>query len=323
MNELFGNACIIDGEHALSPDSIEKIEARLDRSFCTEGGASQCIMFRSGNDVGSSVLLAYLIKRKINFFVQGNYNQVSSQSDIPSFCDRVLTLARGYEPDSLENAIVLEVNRDCVRCDLLNPLSGYVIFASSGTTGSRKYICFSSTKLLLNASKIVDRFGLSGLSKVLIPVPISHSYGFKVGLLPSMIAGATLRVIDRNNIVKLIGAINDFQPDIVLLTPTLCKMMQVMDVKNKKKALFISAGDKLNEQLYRSFELKFGTLLNLYGCTELGAMAISSEDERDDDRMTGAIKPLKGVNIQLDHSGIAREIGENTWIMAIYWFQEE
>ena len=194
MNQPFGEAWITDDKYTLSSDSIGKIDARLDRFFRSEGRTYQCVMFRAGNDVGSSVLLAYLLKRRINFFILGNYNQASSQGDIPSFCDSVLTLAQGYKPDALENAINIDVNRGCVQSDLLRSLSGCVVFASSGTTGSRKYICFSSEKLLSNADKIVDRFNLSGSSKVLVPVPISHSYGFKVGFLPSMIAGATLAI---------------------------------------------------------------------------------------------------------------------------------
>jgi long-chain acyl-CoA synthetase len=61
---------------------------------------------------------------------------------------------------------------------------------TSGSTGAPKGVGLTEANLLAEAANTVATLGITSADRILVPVPVSHSYGFDLGLLPVIVAGA-------------------------------------------------------------------------------------------------------------------------------------
>ncbi|GGB14570.1 class I adenylate-forming enzyme family protein [Puia dinghuensis] len=289
-----GNNPIADQTSCLTYDELKGIMQRLDVFFAGQGQIA-CLAMATENTVSGVLMILYLLSRRINVFLLPP--QAPVDKSIPAFCDRILSVD-GEHPDRpiLRDHAEFAGNGD-------TPVSGAVFFASSGTTGTPKYVRFDGENLLRNARNCMERFGYSAASKVLIPVPIGHMYGLGVGLLPALMAGASIRLIDRNNAIKLKEQLASFQPDITLVTPTVIRMLLLLPKGQGRHGMFITAGEKIATKDFQDFESAYGPLFNLYGCTELGAIATSPTEGKKSD---GLLKPLDGVEVKIDADGQVR-----------------
>jgi len=280
------------------PGILKELDIFFSDHHLKEAG---CIGVLTENTVGCAVVILYLLSEGINFFLLPADSPVNRI--IPPFCDWILSpglIYSGHQAgrtgiSSQENPGHTGGKRGIAAG------SGAVCFSSSGTTGAAKYIHFRRDRLVQNARNCAIRFDITGSSKVLVPVPVSHMYGMGVGLLPAMLCGACLFLIEKNNIVKLMEGTKRFQPTITLITPTVAKMMLLLNKRPGGQGAFITAGEKIGRKTYLDFELMYGPLLNLYGCTELGAIGVSpGEEGAAAVRPDGVVRPLKGVEIRID-----------------------
>jgi long-chain acyl-CoA synthetase len=63
---------------------------------------------------------------------------------------------------------------------------------TSGSTGAPKGVGLTEANLMAEATNVVETLGVGRDDRILVPVPISHSYGFDLGLLPIILAGASV-----------------------------------------------------------------------------------------------------------------------------------
>jgi acyl-CoA synthetase (AMP-forming)/AMP-acid ligase II len=259
-----------------------------------------CVGLPVQNNLVQAMVILYLLSEKINFFLlSGN----SNHQQMPLFCDKILTVTGNYQPGiDVQQALALTGHEGCVAKErAIRPGSGAVFFSSSGTSGPAKYVYFKQEKLIQNARNCIQRFGFDQESKILVPVPIGHAYGMGVGLLPGLVAGANLCLVEKNNIVKLFAMLGSFRPNYTLINPTVCKMILLLDKPISSKTMYITAGEKMDENIHREFEAKYGLLVNLFGCSELGAVATSPVDEASaEDRLEGFVQPVEGVEVVID-----------------------
>jgi acyl-coenzyme A synthetase/AMP-(fatty) acid ligase len=125
-----------------------------------------------------------------------------------------------------------------------------------------------------------------------------------VGLLPALAAGASLCLIEKNNVIKFMDSANRFRPTITLITPAFAKMLLKLNKPVEARSLYISAGEKLSPTAYREFESLLGPLYNLYGCTEMGAIAVSPQEENlSMSRQEGMVRALPSVEVVIDGEG--------------------
>lgn len=256
-----------------------------------------CIGISLPNGVLQTLTILYLLNEKINFFVASG--QSNGSPKFPPFCDKVLTVVPG-ENERLRNiSFSLADNPGYVRGQrAMRSHSGSAYFSSSGTTGAVKYICYRSDDLLRNAKKCIDRLGIHTSKRILITVPVNHMFGMGVGLLPALIMGARICLIEKNNVIKFFRYVSEFNPDIVLITPVLAKMILLLNKDIPGHRMYVSAGEKIDPETYRKFEVRYGLLVNLYGCTELGAIGTSPMDEASAaSRLMGTVFPLPGVDV--------------------------
>src|SRR5579859_7125730 len=289
----------LSGENILRDDTltvpysgIGELLEQLDRFFSDHDKKKICcVALITENTVAHALIILYLLREKLNFILLNGHAPVEDK--IPFFCDIILTVAPSVSgrhdwPGNLQ--LVHNPGHKRNRFAITRH-SGSIFFLSSGTSGQAKYIYFKQQNLLRNANNCVKRFAIDDRSRVLVPVPVNHMYGMGVGLLPALLSGASICLIDKNNIVKLLDRISTFQPSVTLFTPAVIKMLLLLRNSVQKKGVYITAGEKLADQAYKDFEYRYGPLFNLYGCTELGAIAVSDAD--------GNLKALEQVKVRI------------------------
>jgi len=287
-----------DKDVSISYGDLPAILLQLD-AFFSAGHKRQlhCLAIRTENNALIAGVIIYLLSKNINFLLLP-VNQAP-----PAFCDAVLTF-RDNRPAGVDPHRSMEILPNHLfnkAVTGMQPASGLVLFTSSGTSGRPKYVCFQQQQLIRNAANCRERFRYNPDTKVLIPVPVGHMYGMGAGLLPAMLAGANIFLTDRSNIVKLYESIKQFQPDIVLITPVIARMMLLLDKPVAVKTTCITAGEIIKPETFKQFENKFGCLINLYGSTEQGAIATSPVDETDSvSKSEGILQPLPQVAIKID-----------------------
>ncbi|MDO6431635.1 fatty acid--CoA ligase family protein [Flavitalea sp. BT771] len=255
-----------------------------------------CLALTAENSITRVLVLLYLLSARVNFYLQSPH--MTSGGSAPPFCDLLLSV--GDDPFSMGQTLELRRNpAHAGKGNAFIPGNGSVLFSSSGSSGRPKYIHYRQEMLIRNAYGGVKRFGFRQQSRVLVPVPVGHMYGLGVGLLPALLCGAELCLIERNNVVKFLDRMSSFLPDITLITPTVAKMLLTLGKAIPAKSIYITAGEKIRQDTWRNFTSAYGPLINLYGCTEMGAIATTPVDDSLQERSEGILQPLDEVEVKI------------------------
>ena len=131
--------CITDGKRTIVYDRLLPEFSKLDALL---GGAGNihtgCICFPFNNTVNHIIILLYLLERKISFFI-ASPNLLNRE--VPRFCDKILNMETGREGQAWDEIIDLVNNPGSSSGSaFMIPDRGIVVFASSGRTGSPKFI---------------------------------------------------------------------------------------------------------------------------------------------------------------------------------------
>lgn len=301
---IAGGSILCDEHISVGYARMAGMLEELDTLFNREAaGESSCIALEVENSVRQAVLILYLLSEKINFFLRAPASPV--HQSLPSFCDKLLSMDAGVAHEQGPAAAVrISRNPEHISPASIHPHSGWVLFSSSGTSGAPKYICYEGESLLHNAENCRRRFGHDKDSRVLVPVPISHMYGMGAGFLPALIAGASICLVERNNVVKLYDKVRNFLPGMTFITPTVARMMLKLDKQLPGERTYITAGESISRDTLTRFREKYGRVINLYGCTELGAIATTpvAPEQRPEDAQL-PLQPLDGVAVRLGNDG--------------------
>lgn len=104
--------------------------------------------------------------------------------------ERPERLAVGGAPDPYESALAAsEPARDVVPVAPDDPM---ILMYTSGTTGMPKGALLPHRKTLFNSLNAQLFFDLSGRDRVLVVVPLFHSFGLQILAIPALYAGASL-----------------------------------------------------------------------------------------------------------------------------------
>lgn len=155
-------------------------------------------------------------------------------------------------------------------------MSGKLGFLSSGSVGDPKVILHQAPSLIANSQNARHLLPLSDEDKVLIPVPISHMYGFGAAALTSLCSGASLQLTLGLNLLKWRKIENTCHPSCVFFTPSLLDAISAKISYQHTLKFIVTAGDCVNTRYLRTWADKTQYWLNLYGSTELGVIGIAS-----------------------------------------------
>ena len=188
--------------------------------------------------------------------------------DWPAFCDAVVIAP---EPGQPVDAVTF--HRQDAGDDPAHGGSAQIWLRSSGTTGTPKWVMHETRAAFANSAAAVTRLGLTGQDRVLIPVPINHMFGFGAALLPSLMVGASIRLAARGNPLVIFQAQRSFDPTAMFMVPSQCRSIMALGRKAGRARLIVIAGDRLSPSEAAAFEADHGTVVNLYGSTEMGVIS--------------------------------------------------
>jgi acyl-CoA synthetase (AMP-forming)/AMP-acid ligase II len=187
----------------------------------------------------------------------------------------------------------------------------FVCQLTSGVSGRARIVSRTYANINAELENFSACAGISARDTYLCPVPLFHSYGLFVGLLPAFATGAAC-VLAPNLLPGDIFNLTRFHnPTILLGVPFLYDLL----VKSAAAAecnfscyrYLFSAGAPLTEKLASNALLKLRTMLNpLYGTTETGVLAVALERRSYLPGFVGS--PLAATNIRIfrqDRSEIA------------------
>lgn len=193
--------------------------------------------------------------------------------DWPAFCDAIVIPPQPGQP---VDAVTFQLQQ--AGADPGQGETGRIWLRSSGTTGTPKWVLHETAAALANSAAAVRRLGLTGQDRVLIPVPINHMFGFGAALLPSLLVGAGIRLAARGNPLVIFQAQRSYDPTAIFMVPSQCRSVMALGRKAGRARLIVVAGDRLSAAEAAAFEADHGTVVNLYGSTEMGVISAGRTD---------------------------------------------
>jgi len=251
-------------------------------------------------------VIDHIINRRSFLVLNGAGPVNQSKENITTFCRNVITASPGDHPnfDSIASFSLQSENQFHVpETDLSDTDESYLVLRTSGTTSEPKFVLHDQELVLRNGIRCAERLGLGADDKVLIPAPIYHSYGLVTAFLPSLMAGSSIRLMSNVNVINLVEAIRSFKPTVLFTTPGLVEMLLKINTNLVIPKLTVTAGDNIREELFIEYEKRIGTILNLYGSSEMGAMAISDKSRPVRERAGGYLEALPGIKFSIKSAG--------------------
>lgn len=285
------------------PHYFEAIEAYL---YANNIDQDDVVSLECQNSISALLVLFCLLNRGQHLLLlppQGDpLKPADFKPDIPLFCKHIISVSSGaFTASTITDFIHRYPNQsfDPVAVEKLNVNSGrLLLLRTSGSTGDAKIVQYSQAKVLGNSSNCVIRFGLKPTSRISIAVPVYHQYGLAAALVPALLSGASVNIQENTNILKFMAHNRSFKPDIVYLNPTLITMLLNGRRGDQHYTRTITASASLPAKLYQDYQARFGSLINLYGSTEMGAAAttLGTPDEHSPNRLT----PMPSVKMLID-----------------------
>ena len=147
---------------------------------------------------------------------------------------------------------------------------------TSGSTGEPKAVALSVKNIMADADNIIQTLDITSDDVILTTLQLSHSYGFDLGVLPLIFAGAKL-IIHERFVPRL--AIRTIAAERVTIFPGVPSMYRFFDGLTfetppdfSRIRYFLSCTAPLSRDMIFTFQKKFGIpICQHYGSSETGA----------------------------------------------------
>lgn len=244
----------------------------------------------------------------------GEKDSGPSKIVFPRGQDFVFTLLRAWHSGKI--ACPLEKDQPTPRFERLPDGSAH-LKTTSATGGVARAVAFTGEQLAADAENIVATMGLHRDSPNLGVISIAHSYGFSNLVLPLLLHGIPLILLDvpLPEMVRKAAGLTD---SITLAAvPALWRVWHETGAIPKNVRLAISAGAPLPIALEQAIFEKHGLKVhNFYGSSECGGIAYdTSAIPRTDASCAGS--PMKNVELSVGDDGClqvrSRAVGETYW----------
>lgn len=183
--------------------------------------------------------------------------------------------------------------------------TGALLLHSSGTVGLPKVVRRTAASLDAVAANCVDAIGVTDEDRVLLPLPLFHSYGLEHGLLMPLAAGASVDLHGMFDAPQFIRALVE-RP--ITLLPGVPFMFEAL-VGAADKVCFepnelrvrhaYSAGGVLPRCVADAFSTRFEMpLAQLFGSTEIGSVTFGDPDAEGFNPASVG-RPMRGVEVRI------------------------
>jgi acyl-CoA synthetase (AMP-forming)/AMP-acid ligase II len=192
-------------------------------------------------------------------------------------------------------------NKDASGTDTTTTSSGGLILSSSGTTGAPKVVALSEQQLMYAATLIATHNHLSPEERGFNPLPLWHINAEVVGLLATMVAGASLVLDDRFHRTDFWKSIDESEATWVNAVPAIISRVAALNEGEKvpSRLRFVrSASAPLSPALLATFESNTGVaVVESYGMTEAASQICVNPLEGP--RKVGSVGPPVGVDLRI------------------------
>jgi acyl-CoA synthetase (AMP-forming)/AMP-acid ligase II len=178
-----------------------------------------------------------------------------------------------------------------------------LVLASSGTTGTPKIIPLSEANLLHTASVLVGNHGLEASDRGYCPLPLFHINGLVVGVLSTVVCGASLVVDRKFSARNFWPRVENFGATWLNLVPAIITVLSERPGPPRRVAERVafarSASAPLPEATRRRFEMRCGVgVIETYGMTE-AASQITANPRDPALRKLGSVGRPVGLELRI------------------------
>ncbi len=178
---------------------------------------------------------------------------------------------------------------------------GGVILASSGTTGTPKVVALSMDQLLHTAALIARHNGLDEGERGLNPLPLWHVNAEVVGLLATLVGGASIVLDDRFHRTGFWSAVERFGVTWINAVPAIISRLTALregETVPEGVRFIRSASAPLSTALLANFEQSIGIpVVESYGMTEAASQICANP--LDGERKVGSVGRAIGVELRV------------------------
>ena len=168
--------------------------------------------------------------------------------------------------------------RQLQRARSVAPQTPALLIYTSGTTGLPKGVVLSQEALFYNALNAIDMHDMQASDRILNVLPMFHVGGLNIQSLPALYRGATLILEPRFEPERTLSLLSDKQASLAVLVPP---MMQVLSALEGWSSADLSGlrcvttgSTDVPVELIERFHARNLPVIQIYGCTETGPMAI-------------------------------------------------
>ena len=187
--------------------------------------------------------------------------------------------------------------------------SASVLKLTSGSTGAPRGIAVSDRALADDSTRLIRAMGLRADDRLLVAIPLAHSYGFSVLVGPAALAGASLCFPGEADTLAAARELDaTFLPSVpAWFRATLGHAGSAALPPDLR--LFLSAGAPLAADVARGFRERFGRPIHvLYGASECGGIAYDGDGSATERGGVGTLLP--GVDVELEPTDDSAGRGE-------------
>ncbi|MDB6028612.1 MAG: AMP-dependent synthetase and ligase [Verrucomicrobiales bacterium] len=188
---------------------------------------------------------------------------------------------------------------------------------TSATTGDARVIAFKPEQLVADAENIVATMGLRCEWPNMAVISLAHSYGFSNMVLPLLLHGIPLILVESPLPENVRSAAKNFDAITLAAVPALWRVWNDASAIPANVRLAISAGAPLPLQLEAEIFAKTGIKVhNFYGSSECGGIAYDRSDTpRTDPGCVGGA--MANVDLCVGEAGClevrSRAVGQTYW----------
>jgi len=173
---------------------------------------------------------------------------------------------------------------------------------TSGSTGEPRGIAVRSEALIADDAQLASTMGLLAEDRLVVAVPLAHSYGFSSLVLPAFVRGSTLLFPEAEGPLAPLEAARalggTFFPTVPAWLGAFVRLAAPPAWPDSIR-LVISAGAPLSPQVAVAFRERTGRRVQVfYGASEAGGIAFDRVGDAAERGTVGA--PVDGVAIELD-----------------------
>jgi long-chain acyl-CoA synthetase len=176
-----------------------------------------------------------------------------------------------------------------------------VIKLTSGSTGEARGIEAPLPALLADEENLAITMGIQESDRLLVAVPLAHSYGLSSLALPALVRGTTLIIPEAGNPFSTLQAAADLRVTVFPTTPAYLEGLARWEgglPQLDSLRLLISAGALLRPETARKIRESWGHPVHaFYGASECGGIAYDAEGGAAEESLVG--NPVHRVSISL------------------------